>query len=252
MTYKSKPHPNSDIPDTPPSGNTPGDGNEPPTSGNTPGHDCSPPDSGNTPDHGGDCSLLPSIGNIDLNLDGLLSKAVQVGSLLGGDCQPCGDDSSGGHDVNVDANAGVDLNGLAVAPLGLSLPDLPVLSGLLGGSSYTGAHDDGASSGGTADCSTTTGGGTSDGSNGSQSGINIDVGLGDGGGVGGDALSVLLNGAPLLDGLSGSDGLLEGNILSGGAGSAESGAGMPVDLDVLPSIDCVLDGLVGSIDLLHL
>ena len=93
---------------------------------------------------------------------------------------------------------------------------------------------------------------TTDSSSDSHAGINIDVGLGYGGGIGGDALSVLLNGAPLLDGLSGSDGLLEGTILSAGAGSAESGAGMPVDLDLLPSIDCLLDGLVGSIDLLHL
>ena len=37
-----------------------------------------------------------------------------------------------------------------------------------------------------------------------------------------------------------------------GAGSADGGAGMPVDLGLLPSTDCVLDGLVGSIDLLHL
>ena len=187
-----------------------------------------------------------------MDLDGLLSKAAQIGSLLGGDCQPCGDDSGGGVDVNVDANAGADLNGLAVAPLGLCLPDLPVLSGLLGGSSYTGDHDDGGSAGGTPDCGTTTGGGTTDGSSDSQSGIHIDASLSDGAGIGGDALSVLLNGAPLLDGLSGSDGLLEGNILAAGAGSADGGAGMPVDLGLLPSIDCVLDGLVGSIDLLHL
>ena len=247
MTYKNSPSPGFDP--LPPGG-AQDDDVGPPVGANTPTDDCGcPPTSGND---GGDCSLLPSVGNIGWDLDGLLSKAAQIGSLLGGDCQPCGDDSGGGLDVNVDANAGVDLNGLAIAPLGLCLPDLPVLSGLLGGSSYTGDHDDGAGAGGTADCGTTTGGGTTDGSSDSQSGINIDVGLGDGGGIGGDALSVLLNGAPLLDGFSGSDGLLEGTILSGDAGSAESGAGMSVDADLLPSIDCVLDGLVGSIDLLHL
>jgi hypothetical protein len=230
--------------------NKPSPGFDPLSPGGAPDDDASPPVGANTPSDGGECGLLPSIGNIglDLDLDGLLSKAVQIGSL-GGDCQPCGDDS-GGLDVNVDANAGVDLNGLAIAPLGECLPDLPVLSGLLGGSGYTGDHDDGA--GGTADCGTTTSGGTTGDSGDSQSGVNIDVGLGDGGGTGGDALSVLLNGTPLLDGFSGSDGLLEGTILSAGAGAAESGAGVPVDVDLLPSIDCVLDGLVGSIDLLHL
>lgn len=247
MTYKNKPSPGFDP--LPPGG-AQDDDVGPPVGANTPTDDCGcPPTSGND---GGDCSLLPSIGNIglDLDLDGLLSKAVQIGSLLGGDCQPCGDDSGGGLDVNVDANADVDLNSLAIAPLGLCLPDLPVLSGLLGGSEYTGDHDDETGAGGTTECGPTTGGGTAGGSSDSQAGINIDVSLGDGGGIGSDALSVLLNGAPLLDGLSGSDGLLEGAILSGGA--AEGGAGMPVDLDLLPSIDCVLDGLVGSIDLLHL
>jgi len=247
MTYRPKPSPGFDPR---PPGGAQDDDVGPPVGANTPTDDCGcPPTSGNPPGDGGDCSLLPSTGNIGLDLDGLLSKAVQIGSLLGGDCQPCGDDSGGGLDANVDANADVDLNSLAVAPLGLCLPDLPVLSGLLGGSEYSGDHDDETGAGGTTECGPTTGGGTTGGSSDSQSGISIDVSLADGGGIGGDALSVLLNGAPLL---GGSDRLLEGAILSGDAGSAESSAGMPVDLDLLPSLDCVLDGLVGSIDLLHL
>jgi hypothetical protein len=135
----------------------------------------------------------------------------------------------------------------------LCLPGLPLLSSLLGGSDYTGDHDDGAGS--SIACGSTTGSATDSAGAGdsgvAQGDISINANLGLEGGTGGDALSVLLNGTPLLGDCGGADGLLNGAIATADS-SAGSDATVSADPTLLPAIDGVLDGLVGSADLSHL
>jgi hypothetical protein len=219
--------------------------------------DAGAPSAGNSmSDTGGDSGLVLSFNTLDLGLDDMLARAVQVGPLVEENCQPCANDTgndTGSSDTSssllnahVDVDTGADASGLTIAPHSL-------LSGLLGGSDYTGDHDDAAGS--TAACSGTTGSPTDSGADvadagATHAGISIDANLGLDGGTGGDVLSALLNGTPLLGDCGGSDGLLNGAIVTAD-GNAESGAGMSVDPSLVPAIGGVLDGLLGSTDLLH-
>ena len=144
-------------------------------------------------------------------------------------------------------DTGLDTIGLAIAPLGLCLPDvsvlsLPALSGLLAGGEYAGDHDEATGSTGTdgpSGCEGSADGGEASAS--AQADISINVGLN----LGEDtsaALSSLLNGAPLLGDAAQSDGLL-GGVLAG-CGGAEGSPGMSVDPAPLPIIDGALDVLV--------
>jgi hypothetical protein len=206
---------------------------------------------------GGDSGIVLSFNTHDLGLDDILARAVQVGPLVDGDCQPCANDTgssdSGSSDTggsllnaHVDVGTGTDASGLTIAPHSL-------LSGLLGGSDYTGAHDDAAGS--TTACSTTTGSSTDSGADvadagATHAGISVDANLGLDGGTGGDVLSALLNGTSLLGDSGGSDGLLNGAIVTAD-GNAASDTGMSVDPGLTHAVGGVLDGLLGSTDLLH-
>jgi hypothetical protein len=224
--------------------------------GATPGDDTGPPGAGNSvSDTGGDSGLALTLNFPDLGLNDVMARAVQVGPLVEGDCQPCPDDSGSSNssalNAHVALDTGADANSLATAPQSLCLPGLPLLSGLLGGSEYTGDHDHGTGS--TVACGSTTGSATSGGgvddAGAAHAGIDANVGLE--GGTGGDVLSALLKGSSLLGDGGGADGLLNGAIVTadGGAGSD---AAVSADPTLLPAIDGVLDGLVGSADLSHL
>jgi hypothetical protein len=217
------------------------------------GDDIGPPSAGNfVSDTGGDSGLVLTLNSVDLNLDDVLARAVQVGTVLDGDCQPCGGHSSSALNAHVNLDVSPDASSLAIAPQSLCLPSLPVLSSLLGGSGYTGDHDDGACStaGSTSACGCTTDGGGAQDAGVGQADLSINANLDVGHGTGGDALSLLLNGAGLVGDAGASDGLLSGAILTGS--NAESDAGISVDAGSLPGIEGALDGLVASADLLHL
>ena len=240
-----------------------GSSDQPPVGSFAGGDDNGPPSAGNAADAGdsdsGPVSTFGDVG-IDLNLPDVLSRAVQVGPLLDSDCQPCADsDSSSGGSVSIDVDAGLDTNGLAIAPQGLCLPDLsalslPVLSDLLAGGDYTGDHDDGTGSA-AADapcgCDSATGNAGAEDRASTQSGVSISADLDLGGNTSTDVLSALLNGTPLLRDAAQPDGLLGGAILAD-CGDAENSAGVSVDPAMLPTLDGVLHGLVASTDLLHL
>ena len=122
-------------------------------------------------------------------------------------------------------DTGLDTIGLAIAPVGLCLPDvsvlsLPALSGLLAGGEYAGDHDATGSTGadGASGCEDSADSGEA--SAGAQADISINVGpnLGEDTSA---ALSSLLSGAPLLGDAAQSDGLLGGAILAGCGGAEE-------------------------------
>ena len=242
-----------------PSGGSP---DLPPASSFAGGDNSGPSSAGNAvADDGGDSGgsgFVQSLVSLDLDLGDVLSRAVQVGPLLDSDCQPCADGDSGGS-VSTDVDAGLDTNGLAVAPLGLCLPDLsvlslPVLSDLLAGAEYTGDHDDGTGSAvvdAACGCNSAAGSAGAEDCVSAQGDLNIAANLDLGGDISTDVLSVLLNGTPPLGDAAQSDGLLGGAILAG-CGDAENSAGMSVDPELLPTLDGVLDGLVASTDLVHL
>ncbi len=197
-----------------------------PSSDGFPGAPDSDAPSASTPvaDDSSDSVPVPSFVSLDLDL---------------GDCQPCSEsDSSASSSTSIDVDIGLDTIGLAIAPLGLCLPDvsvlsLPALSGLLAGGEYAGDHDATGSTGadGPSGCE-----GSADGdeaSAGAQADISINVGLNLGGDTSADALSSLLSGTPLLGDADQSDGLLGGAILAG-CGGAGSSPGTSVDPEPLP------------------
>jgi hypothetical protein len=77
-------------------------------------------------DTGGDSGVVLSFNTLDLGLDDILARAVQVGPLVEGDCQPCANDTgsdTGSSDTgsslpnaHVDVDTGTDANGLTIAP----------------------------------------------------------------------------------------------------------------------------------------
>jgi hypothetical protein len=215
--------------------------------------DAGAPNAGNSvSDTGGDSGVVLSFNTLDLGLDDILARAVQVGPLVEGDCQPCANETGSSDtgssllNAHVDVDTGTDANGLTIAPHSL-------LSGLLGGSDYTGDHDDAAGS--TAACSSTTANSTDSGGDvadagASHAGISIDANLGLDGGTGGDVLSALLNGTSLLGDCGGSDGLLNGAIVTAD-GNTATDTGISVDPGLAPAVGGVLDGLLASTDLLH-
>ena len=204
-------------------------------------------------DDGGDSVPVPSFVSLDLDLGDVVSRLVQVTPLVDGDCQPCSDgDSSASSGTSIDVDTGLETVGLAIAPLGLCLPDvsvlsLPALSGLLAGGEYAGDHDATGSTGadGPSGCQGSTDG--DEASAGAQADISINVSLNLGGDTSADAL---VSGTPLLGDADQSDGLLGGAILAG-CGGAGSSPGTSVGPEPILSIDGVLEGLVPSTYPLH-
>jgi hypothetical protein len=73
------------------------------------GDDIGPPSAGNfVSDTGGDSGLVLTLNSVDLNLDDVLARAVQVGTVLDGDCQPCGGHSSSALNAHVNLDVSPD------------------------------------------------------------------------------------------------------------------------------------------------